>query len=158
MYKRMIKYEDFNGKEREEEHYFNLTKAEVVSWLTTNGDYSLDAVLQRLYEENDRKEIMRIFEDLIYKSYGRKSLDGRQFDKSEEAKKYFMETEAYSVLFMELIGDAKKAAEFINGIIPKDLALEVQRIMKENKDGIPDALKDYASVTPLPVGGLAPLT
>lgn len=144
MYKRVISYEDFDGNKRTEEHYFNLTKAEVVSWLTTNGDYTLDKVLEKLYKENDRKSIMRIFEDLIYTSYGKKSLDGRRFDKSEEAKRDFMDTEAYSTLFMELISDASKAAEFVNGIIPKDISESVVEIMRENADGIPDTLKDYA--------------
>jgi 5'-deoxynucleotidase YfbR-like HD superfamily hydrolase len=86
---------------------------------------------------------MEIFADLIYMSYGRKSLDGRRFEKSEEIKRDFMETEAYSVLFTELVTDAKKAADFINAIVPKELSDEIERIIKENPDGIPDEMKDY---------------
>lgn len=151
MYKRTIKYVDYDGNERSEDHYFNLSNAEVMQLLMTTGDYTFDKVIERLYEENNNKELFKIFSDLIYMSYGKKSLDGRRFDKSEEAKRDFMETEAYSVLFTELATDAKSAAEFINGIIPKDLAEKVAKIMADNPEGIPDALKDYAQVGLLPL-------
>lgn len=143
MYVRTITFVDFDGNERTEDHYFNLTKAEVIEWLTTSGDYTLDRVLDRLAKERNGKEVMKIFKDLIYRSYGVKSLDGRRFMKSTEIKDEFMETEAYSVLFTELVTDAKKAADFVNAIIPKDLSEEVAKIMKENPDGIPAEIRDY---------------
>lgn len=143
MYKRIINYEDYDGNQRAEEHYFNMSKAEVIQWLTQSGDYTLDKVFDKLVKERNGREIMNIFSDLIYRSYGKKSLDGRRFDKTEEAKRDFMETEAYSVLFTEIVTDAKKAAEFFNGVIPKDMAADIERIMKENPDAIPDEVKDY---------------
>lgn len=143
MLKKVIKYEDYDGNLREEEHYFNLSKAEVVKWLTTNGDYTLDKVLERLSNEKNGKEIMKIFEDLIHLSYGKKSLDGRRFEKTEEIWKDFYETEAYSELFMELVEDAGKASNFVNGIIPKTLAEEIKKTIEANPEGIPDNLKDY---------------
>lgn len=144
MLKKTITYTDFDGKSRTEDHYFNLNKAEVVKLITTNGDYTLDKMIERLTVENNGKKVMEIFEDLIKMSYGRKSLDGRKFEKSEEIWRDFYETEAYSVLFMELVTDAKKAAAFVNQIIPADLASEVTKIINENPQGIPDAMKDYA--------------
>lgn len=145
MLKRVLKFEDYDGNMREEEHYFNLNKAEVIKWLTTSGDYTLDKVLERLSNERNGKKIMEIFEDLIRLSYGRKSLDGRKFEKNEEIWNDFFQTEAYSVLFTELVTDAAKAAKFVNGIIPKELADEVEKIIKENPDGIPDNIKDYTN-------------
>lgn len=146
MLKKIIEFEDYDGNMRKEEHYFNLNKAEVVKWLTTSGDYTLDKVLDRLSNERNGKKIMEIFEDLIRRSYGKKSLDGRKFEKTEEIWNDFYQTEAYSVLFTELVTDAKNAADFVNKIIPKDLANEVEKIIKENPDGLPDEFKDY--VTP----------
>lgn len=143
MYKRTITFTDYDDVEREEDHYFNLNKAEVIKWLTTSGDYTLDKVLERLSKERNGKKIMEIFEDLIHRSYGQKSLDGRKFEKTEEIWNNFYQTEAYSVLFTELVTDAAKAAEFVNKIIPKDLASEVEKIIKENPDGIPEEIKDY---------------
>lgn len=148
MLKRTITYTDFDGRQRTEDHFFNLNKSEIVKWLTTSGDYTLDALLERLSTEKNGKEIMNIFEGLIKMSYGRKSLDGRKFEKGEEIWKDFYETEAYSELFMELVTDAKKAAAFVNQVIPADLASEVAKIVAENPNGIPDTLKDYAVVTP----------
>lgn len=150
MYKKTIQFTDYNDVERKEEHYFHLNKAEVIKWLTMNGDYTLDKVLERLSMERNGKKIMEIFEDLIHRSYGRKSLDGRKFEKTEEIWNDFYQTEAYSVLFTELVTDAKKAADFVNQIIPRDLANEVEKIIKENPEGIPDELKDYVDPIGIP--------
>lgn len=69
----------------------------------------------------DNVKIMEIFKKLIYDSYGVKSDDGRRFIKKKEVKDAFMETEAYSMLIMELISDPDKANKFILGIMPKDI-------------------------------------
>lgn len=146
MYKKIIKYEDFEGVSRTEEAYFNLTDAEVSKWLLTTGDYTLDKVLERLTKKINGKEIMEHFENLIRLSYGRKSLDGRRFEKSKEIWEDFSQTNAYSIFFMELITDARKAAEFINNIIPKEMADKVEKAMKENPEAIPEELRDYVGV------------
>ena len=63
--------------------------------------------------------MLRPFKDLVLKSYGEKSADGKRFIKTPEISEAFSQTEAYSVLFMELATDADAAAAFVNGIIPK---------------------------------------
>lgn len=143
MLTRTITYEDYDGNMRTEDFFFNLSQAEVIKWLTTSGDYTLDKVLEKLQKERNGREIMRRFEELIEMSYGEKSLDGKRFIKSKEVKEAFLQTEAYSVLFTEIVTDASKAAEFINGIIPKKMAEEIQKIMDENPEGIPAEIKDY---------------
>lgn len=140
-----IKYTDFNGVEREEEAYFNLNKAEITKWLATEGDYTMDKVLERLYKERNVKKIIEIFDDLIHRSYGVLSLDGRSFIKTDEDYQKFKGTEAYSKLFMDLIGDAKQAADFFNGVIPKDMADEITRIVADHPEAIPADLKEYVS-------------
>lgn len=140
MLKKTFKFVDYEGNEREEEHYFSLNKSEIIKWITTTGDYSLDRLLERLTKERNGKEIIRIFEDLIRQSYGVKSLDGRKFIKNQQVWEDFYQTEAYSKLFMELVTDAKKAAAFVNAIIPKDIASEVEKEMSNNK------LMDYSTV------------
>lgn len=147
MYAKVIKFTDFNGVEREEEHFFNLNKAEVIKWLTTSGDYTLDKVLDRLSKERNGKKIMEIFEAMIKMSYGKPSLDGRKFEKTDEIWNEFYQTDAYSELFTELVTDAAKAADFVNRIIPKDLAEEVEKIIEENPDGLPEELRDYKKPT-----------
>lgn len=143
MYCKKIEFEDYDGNKRVEDHYFHLNKAEIIKWLTTNGEYTLDKLVMRLSSEKNGKRIMEIFESLIKLSYGRKSLDGRKFEKNEEIWNDFYQTEAYSILFTELVTDATKAADFVNRIIPKSLADDVEKIIKENPEGIPDEMKDY---------------
>lgn len=120
MYKKNITYTDYNGEERNEDFYFNLTKAEVTEMeLTTEG--GLGATIERITKAKDVPAIIGIFKDLILKSYGQKSPDGKRFIKSAKLSEEFTQTEAYSNLFMELATDSGKAAEFVNGIMPADV-------------------------------------
>lgn len=148
MLERVIEFTDYDGNKRKESHYFNMNEAEVIKWITTTGEYTLDKVILRLSQERNGKKIMEIFDGLIELSYGRKSLDGRKFEKSKEIYEDFSQTEAYSKLFVELVTDAKKAADFINSIIPQDLAESVSKIMIENKDGLPAEIIDYIPKQP----------
>lgn len=129
MLKRKIKYTDFNGEEREETFMFNLTNAEITELgVGLVGGGSLDEYIERLSEEKDPKKIIQMFKELICKAYGVKSEDGRRFMKSEEILKEFTETNAYSELFMELANDARKAAEFFDGIIPEMSAEQKEQV------------------------------
>lgn len=145
MYKRTVTYTDYMDNERKEDFYFHLNKAEIIQWLICNGGITLDQQLRRLYETSRGKDIMDIFEDLLCRSYGKKSVDGRRFDKSDELWKDFRATEAYSIIFTDLVTDAKKAAAFLNSIVPKSMAGEINQIMEDNKGNIPDELLDYMS-------------
>lgn len=123
MIAKTIKYKDFNGVDREEKFYFNLTKAEVTEMeLSTEG--GLVEHINRIVEAQDAPSIIKEFKSLILKSYGEKSADGKRFKKVDEAgvplSIAFSETEAYSNLFMELAQDDKAAAEFVNGIMPSN--------------------------------------
>lgn len=149
MFKKVIEYEDFDGNKRKEEHYFHLTKAEVTMWLTTNNGYTLDQLIEELTQKNDAKRIMEIFEDLILRSYGVKSPDGRKFTKTQELRDDFKSTEAYSQLFMEVTMDGKKAAEFINKVLPSDLSQETTKILKENAAALPKELREFLEEQPV---------
>lgn len=121
MLKKTITYTDYNGTERTEDHYFNLSKAELAEMeMGTAG--GLAEMLNRIVAAQDAPAIMKVFKELILKAYGIKSADGKRFVKSEEISTEFVQTEAYSVLFMELITDADAIAAFINGIVPADMA------------------------------------
>lgn len=120
MLKKTITYTDYDGNERTEDFYFNLTKAELMEMeLSTEG--GLEKKLNKIIASKDSTKIIETFKDIIVRSYGEKSDDGKRFVKNKEIADGFTQTEAYSELFMELASDADKAAEFINGIIPKDI-------------------------------------
>lgn len=121
MLKKTITYTDYNGTERTEDFYFNLSKAEIMEMEmgTTGG---LAEMIQRIVAAHDAPAIIKVFKDLVLKAYGIKSADGKRFVKSEELATEFAQTEAYSILFMELATDADAAAKFVNGIVPADVA------------------------------------
>lgn len=121
MIKKTITYSDFNGNERTEDFYFNLTKAEITKMeLSTKG--GLAEMIQRIVAAQDTPAIIEVFEDLIKRSFGVKTPDGRGFVKRNEDLEAFMSTEAYSQLFMELATDSDAAAKFVNGVVPADMA------------------------------------
>lgn len=121
MLKKTITYTDYNGLQRTEDFYFNLTKAEVMEMeMSTVG--GMAEMIQKIVAAQDVPSIIKIFKDLILKAYGEKSADGKRFIKSDELSSNFAQTEAYSQLFMELATDAEAAAAFVNGIVPSDIA------------------------------------
>lgn len=117
MIKETITYTDYNGVERTEDFYFNLTKAEVTEMqLQTEG--GLSEMIERIVKAQDVPQIVGIFKTIILKAYGVKSADGRRFIKNDQLRDEFSQTEAYSQLFMTLATDADKAADFVNGVLP----------------------------------------
>ena len=117
MLKKTITYNDYNEVTHTETSFFNLSKAECMEMeMSTSG--GLTEMINKIIETQDVPAIIKIFKDLILKAYGVKSPDGKRFIKSEELSTAFAQTEAYSVLFMELATNAEEAAAFVNGIMP----------------------------------------
>ena len=113
-------YEDWNDTERTEDFYFNLTEAEITELqIGTVGGFA--ETIEKIVNAKDQPELIKIFKELVLMAYGKKSADGKRFMKDDDTKKEFVENPAYSIIFMELVSDAEKAAEFINGIMPKSI-------------------------------------
>ena len=117
MLKKTITYIDYNGTERKEDFYFNLSKAEIMEMEmgTTGG---MVEMINKIVAAQDAPAIIDMFKKMIRKAYGEKSADGKRFIKSKELSEAFSQTEAYSQLFMELATDADAASKFVNGIVP----------------------------------------
>ena len=117
MLKKSITFTDYDGNERTENFWFNLSKADCMEMeLSTNG--GMPQIIEKIISEKDQAKIVKIFKEIILKSYGEKSPDGKHFYKSPEISAGFASTEAYSELFMELATNADKAAEFMNAVLP----------------------------------------
>lgn len=127
MLKKTITYKDFDGNERTEDFYFHISEAEAIK-MELGKSGGLSARINQIISAQDVPEIMEVFEDLIKKSYGVKSLDGREFIKSEELYRSFAQTNAYSKFFMELCTEEGVAADFVNAILPNGGA-----VITENK-------------------------
>ncbi len=131
MLKKTITYVDFNGEERTEDFYFNLTKAEILEMnFSTYG--GLDKMIEKIIATNDTPKIVSMFKELVLKSYGEKSDDGKRFIKNDDVRAAFSQTQAYSDIFMELATDEKAASDFVNAIVPKDIS--------ENLDKVPNPI------------------
>lgn len=120
MLKKTMTYTDYNGEQRTEDFYFNLTRAEVTQF-ETSVDGGLSERIKQISQEKKVPAIMELFQELILRSYGQKSPDGRRFIKNKELTEEFSQTEAYSDLYMELATNSASAAAFINGIMPADM-------------------------------------
>lgn len=128
MFSKKIKFDDFNGTPREETFYFNLTEAELIE-MESSIDGGLAEYGRRIIECQNVPEIMELFKKLILISYGEKSADGRRFIKEDPVRGKlsleFMQTNAYSELYMEFINNPDSAAEFFNNVIPSKLKEEM---------------------------------
>ena len=132
MLKKTISYVDYDGNERTEDFYFNLTKAELLEMsLSTAG--GLDKYIEKITKTQDTPKLIELFKDIIIRSYGVKSDDGKRFIKNQEITEEFTQTEAYSDLFMTLATDDKEAADFLNGIIPKSLLDAANNVVEDAK-------------------------
>lgn len=126
MLKKTITYNDYNGVSRTEDFYFNLSKAEIMEMeMSTAG--GMEQMINKIIAAQDVPAILKVFNDMILKSYGEKSADGKRFIKNKELTEEFTQTEAYSNLYMELSTDANAAAAFVNGIIPVDVSKQVMQ-------------------------------
>lgn len=132
MLKETRTYTDYDGVERTEDFYFALSKAELAEMeLSTDG--GMQAMIEKIINSKDNKKIVEIFKEILLKSYGEKSDDGKRFVKSPELSKAFSETPVYSDMFMELATDEAKASAFIDGILPSDMQAQLAEVRKKKE-------------------------
>ena len=117
MLKKSITYVDYNGCERTEDFYFNMSKAERLGYVI-GFDGGIESFIEKVVKEEDVKKLWDIWSDFILRCYGEKSSDGRRFIKSQELSEAFMQTEAYNNLMMELMSSSGDAnAKFVNAVV-----------------------------------------
>lgn len=134
MIKKTISYEDYNGEKITEDFYFNLSKAELME-MNFQASGGLENYARSIMNARDTASMMAIYKDLLLKSYGVKTPDGKHFMKTEQIRTEFECSPAFSELYTELLTDDVAAAEFFNGVIPKDLAEDPHLKKLFNKEG-----------------------
>lgn len=110
-----LTYVDFGGTERTEDFYFNLTEAEVLN-LSLSKEGGMEAYIKKIVNAKSQLELVKLFQDVLRISYGKRSEDGRKFEKSPEIFADFEATQAYSDFYMSLVTNTDKAIAFINGL------------------------------------------
>ena len=118
MIKETVKYIDYNGVEREDTLYFHFNKAEI-AMMQMSVEGGMSERIQKIIDAKDQQEIIKLFKKLVLDSYGIKSEDGKRFEKSEQLRTEFEQSEAYSELFMTLATNTDEARKFVNGILPQ---------------------------------------
>lgn len=127
MLKKDITYNDLDDNPITETFWFNLNKAELAKMaLSKEGkEGGFESWVKRIQASNDGEVIIENFEKILLATIGERSADNKRFVKSDEIRDNFRYSDAYSVLFMEMVTDAEKMAAFVNGIVPAALRNEV---------------------------------
>ena len=113
-----VTYKDFDGNERTEVCRFNLSEPEIIE-MESSYPGGLEQMLKKIIEEKDQQKILAVFKELMLKSYGEKTPDGKRFIKSKELSEAFSQTGAYEQLYMRILRDTDFTIEFTNGIMPE---------------------------------------
>lgn len=117
MVKKTITYIDYDGTERTEDFYFNLSEAEITEMqLSVEG--GMRGYIEKIVAAKSQLELVKLFKEILLHSYGKKSLDGRFFVKNEANTAEFLASPAYSKIYMELVTDTDAATKFVNALIP----------------------------------------
>ena len=117
MFKYERKYTDYNGQDRSDMLYFNLSQAELME-MELSTQAGVEEMIRVMIATNDNAKIVALFKDLILKSYGIKSEDGRRFIKSKDLRDSFEQSAAYSQFFMAMLANEDGLqTKFINGVV-----------------------------------------
>lgn len=142
MFKDTITYVDYDGVERTETFYFNFSKSELAKFQASIPG-GLDNRLSEISAAKDMPAMMRFFNEIIMKSYGEKSHDGRRFMKgdNDELAKAFAETPAYDIFFQKIFMSDGYMVSFLTEIMPPEF-----------REKIRPALEDYLKENSLSAG------
>lgn len=137
MLKKTITYTNYFGNEVTNDYYFNLTTNDMIEYTSGPKKTILDAVQKGSASDTDLVEALR---DFILAAYGKVSMDGDRFEKSEESKNNFAQSAAFEALFMELAQNGDKLNEFMAGVLPKEMRVKYEVELAKQKTNI-EALK-----------------
>ena len=127
MLRKEVEYKDFDGNDRKDVLWFHLNEVEITEMdLETSG--GLVKYMESIIDTKDVNRLITIFKDLLIRSYGERSMDGKHFYKDDKIRNEFVSSAAYPVLYMEMVSDADKAVEFINGIVPSNIREQMAKI------------------------------
>ena len=136
MLKKTVTYRDYDNNERTETLWFNMNRFELTEFAaelpddlfkSLSGANNMETV-SCIANEMGSKGVIDFIKNLVLKSYGEKSDDGRRFKKSPELSEEFSQTIAFDTFMSELLSDDNAAANFVNSIIPADMAEKLSEV------------------------------
>lgn len=149
MVKKTLTYTDYDGNEITKDHYFNLSKMEFRE-LDRAIPGGLNNRIEQIRVEKDEDRLLDLMSTLILASYGEKAEDGRFVKEDAQGRKlssYFKVSEAWDVLFLNLLQNEQELNEFLVGIVPKDVAEGAKEQMEKEKANL---MQENSGLTPLP--------
>lgn len=146
MVKKTITFTNFDGTEITKDFYFNISKMEfrVLDRKIPGG---LENMINQIRNEKDEARLVDFLDMLILESYGEKGEDDRFIKEDSRGRRlssYFKVSEAWDVLFMNLINNEDELTEFLTGIVPKDIAEGAREMVEKEKNG-----ENTVSLTPV---------
>ncbi len=133
MLKKTIPYHDLDDNPVEDTFWFHMSKAELAEMALgkEGNEGGFESWVKRLISSNNGEEIVATFKKILLATVGERSADNKSFIKTDEIRQRFEGSEAYSILFMDLLTDHNKMSEFINGVMPKAMRDQVMAQTKE---------------------------
>lgn len=141
MLKQTIKFRDFNGVERTEDLYFNLTEWELTD-MQADSEHGIQKDMQDAIAAKDLRLLLDFVKMLVHAAYGERDRDGIHFNKSPEITQRFINSAMYSPLLLSLFEEEGKRTEaFITGLMPADLVQRAINATQGNRPQPQDFLK-----------------
>ena len=127
MHKMTIDYKDYDGSQRSKDCWFHLKQTELLEIAAEFPDDLTDELASedteighKIYEALGKKGVMKFIKDLILKSYGVRSRDGKFFEKSEKSTYQFSQTLAFEKLYYDMITKDDVFVSFVNAVVPNN--------------------------------------
>lgn len=148
MFKRDIKFVNFDGEDETRSYYFTISERELVR-LDAEYNGNLLKYLQGLQEKNNPKEIIDFFEHFVLMAYGVR--DGDRFIKNDEVRTEFTQTAAWDALFMELATEDGAILKFFMAVLPENMREQIANGLKEQAKTATEIVASSAPRPPAPV-------
>ena len=134
MHKKEITFKTVDGDEITRTFRFHISEPEFaeLNWGSREG--TLKELMDAAVGSEDVGAILRLFEKVIKTAYGKRSEDGITFDKTPELTRQFIQSDAYSVLFIELMADPNVAADFMQKVMPERMEQITETARPEPQD------------------------
>lgn len=136
MFKKTIKFTNFNDEEVSKDFYFHLSKSELLT-MASDGK-TMQARIEKIIATKDIAGVLAEFRVLIRLSVGVRSEDGTRFIKDSDAQSHLLDSPAYDELLFELLSKPDYAAEFVNKLVPEKLQKELEKELRKQEPNVPE--------------------
>ncbi|QBZ73596.1 hypothetical protein SEA_ROSAASANTEWAA_32 [Streptomyces phage RosaAsantewaa] len=133
MIQKDITYTDLDGNQAKAIWHFGISKSELAELkLSHRGD--IVEYFNAIVKNEDGASLIENFKKIIMLAVGKR--EGQRFVKNDDLRDEFLQTGAYDSFFMELIQSKDGGATVLTGMLPSDLAQQVEE--KKLPEGFTD--------------------